>query len=445
VVLVHTVCQKYGITKGSITVGCDGLSALLQALDYDDDVDPTSQQFDIIAAIHYWRDLSPVQWKSRHILGHQDDAGVPTVLDRWATLNCEMDASAKAHWEHCHLQPQPNITISGEPWQLLLPSGKVCRNFRSQLLEHIFAPEAKSYWDRKGRFAEGSSADIDWPAVGDARRAMPRARQHWQTKHNSGFCGVGKMMLQRKERDSAKCPRCDHELEDTEHVILCQGSGTSEVWQAQMRAVATELTKLETDPQLHRVIMAGLNSYRSSEPFTLNSLRPEIQSVVALQSRVGWRNLLEGFPVLGWADIQQQSYDRNGSKRTGRRWITALVKKLAETVWNMWDHRNSVNTNNETSLASIEINNRIIAEYNQGFWHLPKDTRKQIKQRSEILAAPLSTRRHWLYNISVGRRFAEEQRLRNIPPPGVSYMDWVRAGRPPDGSEECAALRRYEN
>ena len=146
---------------------------------------------------------------------------------------------------------------------------------------------------------------------------MTRARQHWQTKHNSGFCGVGKMMVRRKERDSAKCPRCDHAVEDTEHVLLCHGTGTAEVWQTQMRAVTKELTKLETDSQLHRVIIAGLNSYRSGTPFPLTSLRPDIQEVIEQQGHVGWQNLLEGFPVLGWADIQQQAYDRNGSKRTG--------------------------------------------------------------------------------------------------------------------------------
>jgi len=167
--------------------------------------------------------------------------------------------------------------------------------------------------------------------------------------------------------------------------------------------------------------------------------------VVDRQNRSGWNNLLEGFPVLGWADIQQRAYDRSGSKRTGRRWIAALVRKLAETVWNMWDHRNSVNNETATSLESIEVNQRIIEEYNRGFFHLPSDTRRQIKTRQEILAASLGTRKNWLHNIATGRRFAEEQRRRNVPPPEVSLVDWIRAGRPADGSAELAQLRQYPN
>ena len=72
-VMTTTICNINNITEGSIEVGCDGLSALKQALAHDDDVDPTKQHFDVISAIRQLKASSPIKWTTRHILGHQDD------------------------------------------------------------------------------------------------------------------------------------------------------------------------------------------------------------------------------------------------------------------------------------------------------------------------------------------------------------------------------------
>ena len=55
VVLVDVVCRTHGISDGEVEIGCDGAGALQQALDKDDEVDPTWQQFDLIAAIREWK------------------------------------------------------------------------------------------------------------------------------------------------------------------------------------------------------------------------------------------------------------------------------------------------------------------------------------------------------------------------------------------------------
>jgi hypothetical protein len=433
VVLVHLICKVHNITSGSIEVGCDGQGALIQALEYAGDVDPSCQQFDIIAAIRFWKTKSPIQWRNRHILGHQDDIQAEHELDRWAQLNCEMDLKAKAHWQQQRTQPHVPLGIHGEPWQLELGGEKVCRNFRSSIVHHIFGPQAQAYWQGKGRFGEGTADEIDWQAVDDGRKTMDRARQHWQTKHNSGFCGVGKMMHRRRERDTPKCPRCDFEVEDTEHVLKCHGTGADDKWKEQHRELKQWLTKAGTDTQIRGAILKGLTAFRDDAEFSSSTppFRADVQEVVDRQNLFGWRNLLEGFPVVGWAEAQQHAFKRIHSKRTGKRWVAALVKKLADTAWNMWQHRNEVNNNSETSLESIEINDRIRAEYQQGFYHLPKHTKKQTRRSlDDILKAPLGTRKNWLHNISTGRRFVATLAARNLPPPGVSLVEWIRLGRP---------------
>ena len=319
VVLVHCICITHHITSGSITVGCDGQSALWQAMEHEGDVNPTSQQFDLIAAVRQWKKKCPITWHSRHVPGHQDDSKTATVLDRWATLNCEMDLNAKAHWQRHHTQPSTQRAIEGEPWQLELPDGKVCRDFRGTLHEHIFGPKARAYWEGKSnRFHDGNADDVDWEAAATGRKSMTQARRQWQTKHNTGFCAVGKMMQQRKEQTTAKCPRCNTEVEDAEHVLKCTGSGATEKWQEQILELKKHLIKQDTGQEVRKALLAGLQTYREGTDCAHPTTDPEVQQVIERQNKLGWRNLLEGFPAVGWAEAQQKAFTRAKSKRTGK-------------------------------------------------------------------------------------------------------------------------------
>ena len=155
--------------------------------------------------------------------------------------------------------------------------------------------------------------------------------------------------------------------------------------------------------------------------------------------------MLEGFPAVGWAEAQQKAFIRARSRRTGKRWITALVKKLAETAWHMWDHRNSVNNEAATSTASIEINNLITAQYEEGFFHLPEATKRQTrKPLQELLQAPLRTRKNWLHNIRTAREYVVCQMARNLPPPGVGIIFWMRLGPPGEQPARLEEIRAQQ-
>jgi hypothetical protein len=43
-----------------------------------------------------------------------------------------------------------------------------------------------------------------------------------------------------------------------------------------------------------------------------------------------------------WGETQQRHYDRIGSKRTGKRWATAILHKLAMIQWDLWEFRNGI-------------------------------------------------------------------------------------------------------
>jgi hypothetical protein len=83
--IVNLLCSWANIVHGGIEVGCDGLSALNKAFDYWP-LEPADPYFDMLSSLRTMIAESPLQWKTRHIEGHQDD-NPQASLDFWAVQN----------------------------------------------------------------------------------------------------------------------------------------------------------------------------------------------------------------------------------------------------------------------------------------------------------------------------------------------------------------------
>jgi hypothetical protein len=87
--MVREICALHDITAGTVYLGCDGLSALLNCTDIDYVVKPTAPHFDLITATRAMLQQCPVKWIPHHVLGHQDDDS-DAFLDRWRLSMTEM-------------------------------------------------------------------------------------------------------------------------------------------------------------------------------------------------------------------------------------------------------------------------------------------------------------------------------------------------------------------
>ena len=134
---------------------------------------------------------SPIRWTHVHVKGHQDDNPF-AVLDRWATLNVEMDFKAKLHLAQ-NTDPSlhdSQFGVTGEPWALWIGERKICCDPDQHVTDHIRGDICRGYWDSKNRFGAGSSASVNWDATQQAMLDVKRSRRHWVTKHTTGYCGV---------------------------------------------------------------------------------------------------------------------------------------------------------------------------------------------------------------------------------------------------------------
>ena len=130
-------------------LGCDGLSALVHAMQKLDITNPKMPQFNLLAATRMTVRRCPVQIWSQHIKGHQDDE-VGALLDRWALLNIEVDDGANTQWWVNANQTFHQAKIFGEPWPLWIKNDKISNNLAEKVVGHVHGSDRCEYWKNVG-------------------------------------------------------------------------------------------------------------------------------------------------------------------------------------------------------------------------------------------------------------------------------------------------------
>jgi hypothetical protein len=70
--------------------------------------------------------------------------------------------------------------------------------------------------------------------------------------------------------------------------------------------------------------------------------------------------------VEAWAEHQHRYYTLLRSGRTGRRWVCAIITKLWNIAWDMWEHRNGVLHETEnlvTRAIQTQLNAKVTRVY----------------------------------------------------------------------------------
>jgi len=139
-----------------------------------------------------------------------------------------------------------------------------------------------------------------------------------------GVCRVGKFMKRWKEWQHDSCPQCGTR-EDASHVWLCQGQDTNLLWDKALIGLHEWLMKIDTDPNITHLIITALTRWRNGDDVSGDSIF--LQNSFERQELIGWQRFFEGWLTQEWARVQQSYYDLIHSRKTGRRWVTALIQK----------------------------------------------------------------------------------------------------------------------
>jgi hypothetical protein len=260
-------------------------------------------------------------------------------------------------------------------------------------------------------------------------------------KQTSGRCAVGVEMKRRRTWPNANCPRCTETQETSTHVLRCQGEGTEAIWTKFISEFRLWLARQRTNNDITEAICLALSRWRSGGPkYSCRSNLPGLRQAVLEQDDIGWDGALEGRWSSSWIEIQERHFTFIHLRRSGKRWLTAIIKQLWNVSWDLWDHRNNVNIENKEKELRLANAIKIRNEYSLGPEGLDKYDRKMFsKSLAVTLTMQLPKQDAWLRRVTLARRRSASNTLHIVQANLISFYNTlarIRRRNQPRQSEE---------
>jgi hypothetical protein len=226
------------------------------------------------------------------------------------------------------------------------------------------------------------------------------------SKHTAGMCGVGKFQKIWKMREMDACPHCGYQ-ETATHVWKCQADSVSDIWCNSIKNLQKRLQKIDTDTDtdLVQCIISYLNAWRYGH--LLTSIDQEhLKELLALQDTIGAQQFFEGWIHKQRELTQNRYYQKINSRRSGKWWTIALITKLWEVAWDLWDFCNTVfhqqqnrSRDEDISILDCEIRHPSHRLHMTGL--LPKDQHLLSISLSRLLSFPRLQKVEWIQQVEL--------------------------------------------
>jgi len=271
----------------------------------------------------------------------------------------------------------------------------------------------KSFWQRQRGWS--NTAEVDWEAIAAARRSFPPAKGRWVLKAASGNAPTNTNMLLWGYREEGHCAMCQFPHEDISHLLTCQAPIMCNTWKKARQKIRSLLEDIDTEPRVRSAILDNLDHWRGGGTQCLHT---NLQAATQ-QHSLGWESAAFGFWSKEWALVQQRYYERKQSRKTGRAWMTKVIKSVWEGCWTLWNCRNkhlhSKNTlNNYHSMEDID--DQIRAELLR---EVPPNIPPQYagyfadREVENVLALSNFHRRAWVAMVSRARKACTDRPVSN--------------------------------
>jgi len=236
--------------------------------------------------------------------------------------------------------------------------------------------------------------------------------------------------MRRSQRTTAKCPRCQAEVEDKTHIIRCPAPSARTQWALSLATLDNWLKDQGTDPLLRKRLILALNDWA-------NVAEPQAPSPTAYeteQAHIGWDRMMDGWISRKWRDHQERIWKSIKSRKSSLRWTAALIQKMWDVSWDMWEHRNKELHEGDTAQQAIlhsAVDAQIKKLYEGGAQQLPRDALKFLQTPQEtVLSYTLALKRLWLESVKAAQqrwkkhefgKYQSEQRL---------MAEWLSTAKP---------------
>ena len=175
-------------------------------------------------------------------------------------------------------------------------------------------------------------------------------------------------------------------------------------WTTSIQKLETWLEQQSTAPDIIRIIIENHMAWRSdrrSVPYL--GPHPHLRTAQLEQLSIGWENFLRGFVTTTWCEAQHNYFLHLQSKKTGQRWLTALIQKLWAISWDMWRFHNGIlhsNSTNTPTNFTFLLSSAILHEINHGHRLLPPScTYLFSRSSSSLLKGTINSQKLWLATV----------------------------------------------
>jgi len=138
----------------------------------------------------------------------------------------------------------------------------------------------------------------------------------------------------------------------------------------------------QTDPILQQIIVESLQQWVNEIPVQGSHPVASGQAVIRIEC------LIDRWLSCSWQHHQDQVWKQYKSRRSSLRWTAALIQKLWDVAWDMWEHQNEAL--HSSQLAQQQILHSIVDAqirilYGRGPQQLPLDALHFITQPLELI------------------------------------------------------------
>ena len=344
---LQQLCNKHRLQQGSITVACDGLSALQQATRKDiDKLSCRNQQSDLLSSCTKIISTLPITIQPEHVKGHQDDI-MNYTLSRTERMNVSMDFLAKATVEFFLQHNQPNQFRNAEPYPLAfippcINGRSIVENTKTALYKQITSKSLHEYWISQGRYSEDDIDHICWTPLSKAMQGSTLPRRRFISKWISDNMATGTNMKRWKKRPHDYCPYCKQPKENIPHILQCTHPDAMINWKKHLLRYLESLYKIGLSTSLLLPLKDELMIWKIGQS-TTTTYTPqhhrdyECDQLLRKQKTLGWNQFLEGLYISEWKEyIDSICPERYSTDKL----LSKMIKLGWDFLFGIWDERN---------------------------------------------------------------------------------------------------------
>jgi hypothetical protein len=247
---------------------------------------------DVMRALEAARNELPMNIKTEHVKGHQDDTTELYDLPIPALYNVKADAMATYALDYqldTRIEPAPMIPLPQGGVYLVHNGVHRTSHERGLLNRKWAASKLRTYrMERHNWTSEKSHASVDWQGYELAMKRTDRNLQTFVVKFNHNWLPVNRRLHRQGDLDTPTCTLCGHENEEYTHLFRCQQQG---VWRGEfIKALDLFLCKQGTAADIRTSITQNLKIWFEGEA-----------KIESYQDETGtWHDFLKGYINQRW-------------------------------------------------------------------------------------------------------------------------------------------------